>query len=103
MGNLPSEDEVLEIYGKIMVNAFFIVNDAIEHIGYGLYLGASILDHSCAPNAHWHFRGKEVIIRTTENVSDFSDLRISYLKNLTETTRQRQEKLLQNYHFLCVT
>ena len=100
-GNLPSEDEVLEIYGKIMVNAFFIVNDVIEHIGYGLYLGASILDHSCAPNAHWHFRGKEVIIRTTEYVSDFSDLRISYLKNLTETTQQRQEKLLQNYHFLC--
>ena len=101
MGNLPSEDEVLEIYGKIMVNAFFIVNEAIEHIGYGLYLGASILDHSCAPNAHWHFRGKDVIIRTTENVSDFSDLRISYLKNLTQTTQQRQETLLENYHFFC--
>ena len=102
MGNVPSEDKVLEIYGKIMVNSMFILNDAIEHIGFGLYLGASIFDHSCSPNAHWHFRGKEVIIRTiAENVSDFSDLRISYLKKLTETTQQRQDHLLENYHFLC--
>ena len=36
-----------------------------------------------------------MIIRTTENVSDFSDLRISYLKNLTQTTQQRQETLFE--------
>ena len=101
MGNIPSQDDVMEIYGKMMVNAFNIVNGVIENIGYGLYLGTSVLDHSCAPNAHWHFRGKDMIIRSIENVNNFSDLRHSYLQNLTATTKIRREKLLEDHYFLC--
>ena len=82
-----------------MVNAYNVVNDIIEIIGYGLYLGSSALDHSCAPNAHWHFRGKDMIIRTIANVNNFSDLRQSYLQNLAATTKKRREKLLQDHYF----
>ena len=85
----------------MMVNAYNVVNGIIEIIGYGLYLGTSALDHSCAPNAHWHFRGKDMIIRTIENVNDFSDLRQSYLQNLAATTKKRREKLLQDHYFFC--
>ena len=45
--------------------------------------------------------GKEMIIRTIENVNDFSDIRHSYLKNLSASTKKRQEKLLQDHYFLC--
>ena len=89
MGNIPSKDDVLEIYGKMMINSYNVVNSIIENIGFGLYLGTSALDHSCAPNAHWHFRGKDMIIRAIENVNNFSDLRQSYLQNLTATTKKR--------------
>ena len=101
MGNIPSKDDVLEIYGKMMINSYNVVNSIIENIGFGLYLGTSALDHSCAPNAHWHFRGKDMIIRAIENVNNFSDLRQSYLQNLTATTKKRREKLLQDHYFFC--
>ena len=103
MGNLPSESNVLEIYGKMMVNAFNIQNDIVEPIGFGLYLGASILDHSCAPNAHWHHNGKHMIIKTIENVESFDDLRQSYLTifHLTASTKKRREKLMKDHYFFC--
>ena len=52
------EQDILEdIYGKILINAI-----ALEHenngskiiFGSGLYLSASVLDHSCYPNAIWY-------------------------------------------------
>ena len=101
MGNIPSQDDVMEIYGKMMVNAFNIVNGVIENIGYGLYLGSAALDSSCARNAIQHFRGKEMIIRCIENVNNFSELRLSYLQDLTATTKIRRQKLLEKYYFLC--
>ena len=42
-----------------------------------------------------------MVIRTIENVGDFSDIRHSYLKNLTASTRKRREKLLQDHYFFC--
>ena len=102
VGNIPSQDDVMEIYGKMMVNNFKIVNDAIENIGSGMYIGSSVFDSSCARNAHQHFRGKEMIIRCiAENVNNFSDLRICYLPDLTATTKIRRQKLLEKYYFFC--
>ena len=102
MGNIPSQDYVMEIYGKMMVNAFNIVNGVIENIGYGLYVGSSVFDSSCARNAHQHFCGKDMIIRCiAENVNNFTDLRICYLQDLTATTKIRRQKLLEKYYFIC--
>ena len=72
-----------------------------EGIAQGLYLEASAIDHSCVPNAVWSYQGKEMIIRTIDNVEDFSDLRISYLLKLYENTSRRRQKLLKEYYFLC--
>ena len=55
--NLPSKAEVLEIFGKLMINSFFILSEKDKFIGKGLFLGASILDHSCDPNAVWICKG----------------------------------------------
>ena len=45
--------------------------------------------------------GKEVVVRTIDNVKDFSDIRISYLKVLYANTEIRRKKLLESHYFLC--
>ena len=102
-GILPSKSEVLDIFGKIMINSFFIVDENEKFIGKGLYLGASIMDHSCTPNAVWISKGKELIIRciSKEKIENISDLRISYIPNLYESTERRKELLMEDYYFLC--
>ena len=102
--NLPSKTEVLEIFGKLMINSFFILSEKDKFIGKGLFLGASILDHSCNPNAVWICKGKELIIRyigNNEKVDKFSDLRISYIPNLYENSERRRELLMEDYFFIC--
>lgn len=49
-------------------------------IGIGIYLGPSILDHSCAPNAVANFEGINIIIRTIEDIPclDWSQVIFSY-------------------------
>ena len=99
--NSPSFLTVLQIYGKIIINCQDILNDEMIPIGLGLYLGPSAIDHSCAPNAVWIFNGREMIVRTIENVPNFSALRVTYLPKLYENTRKRQEILLRDYFFSC--
>ena len=69
--------------------------------GSALYLGASIIDHSCAPNATFISNGKEIIIRAIENVNSFEDLRITYIPKLYESTSRRREILTRDYYFFC--
>ena len=99
---IPDKHEVLKIYGKIIINAFDIVNDGLtEGIAQGLYLESSVFDHSCSPNAVWSYRGKEMYIRTVAKVEKFSDLRISYLLKLFDTTEKRRRNLQRHYYFFC--
>ena len=72
------KNEVLEIYCRVLINSFNIMNDDYQSIGIGLYLSASVLDHSCDPNATVLFEGKNLILRTIKDVKKFEDLRISY-------------------------
>ena len=74
----PPKNEVLEIYCRVLINSFNIMNDDYQSIGIGLYLSASVLDHSCDPNATVLFEGKNLILRTIKDVKKFEDLRISY-------------------------
>ena len=63
---LPSKSELLEIYGKLLVNQFDMVlqtESSHTSIGSGLYLGASAIDHSCSPNVTRISNGKELILR----------------------------------------
>ena len=54
---LPPKTDVLDTYGKLIINQFGISNEAIEFVGVGLYLAPSVLDHSCAPNVQQLFKG----------------------------------------------
>ena len=61
------------------------------------------MDHSCAPNAVWISKGKELIIKciSEENIENISDLRISYIPNLYESTERRRDLLMEDYYFEC--
>ena len=68
----------IDIYGRYIINSLSIYNIMQDGIGHGLYLGASILDHSCHPTAIWNFcKGTDLFVRTIEDVDDMDDLRVS--------------------------
>jgi SET and MYND domain-containing protein len=97
---IPQKPEVLDIYGRILINSFNIMNDDYQSVGIGLYLPAAVLDHSCSPNATVVFSGKELILRTISSAATFSDLRISYT-NLLDETETRKKNLKEQYYFEC--
>ncbi len=63
--------------------------------GVGLYLAASVLDHSCQPTANVVFLGKDLIVRSIQDNGndDFSAVRISYT-NLLNTNQGRKKDLM---------
>lgn len=63
----------------IVINSFTIMNNSLNPIGQGLYLAASVLDHSCEPNAIWISNGKELRIRSVKKIEKFEDIRIAYI------------------------
>ena len=101
---IPSLAEFFEICGKWNTNStsMFAMNfeQSSIKIASGLYLGYSGLNHSCAPNAVWFNNGKELVVRTIEDVKNFSDLRISYF-DARERTAERKNYLKRTYSFDC--
>ena len=100
---IPSFAECFEILGKWDSNSTGLYTmdfDDPAHVASGLYLGYSSLDHSCAPNVSWFNVGKEMVVRTTEDVKDFSDLRMAYLKE-DGKTHERRKHLKEKYFFDC--
>lgn len=99
---LPNTAELLGIYGRMCVNGFTILDSEMTSIGTGIYLGASIIDHSCKPNALAVFEGTTIYIRTTEvlPVFNWSQVFISYT-DVLNNPEDRQKELLVTYYFLC--
>ncbi|XP_039311449.1 histone-lysine N-methyltransferase SMYD3 isoform X2 [Solenopsis invicta] len=99
---MPNTSELISIYGKLCTNRFGIVNESLNDLGIGLYLGASIMDHSCKPNAIASFKGTTVIVRTLTDLPsvDWSQIRITYV-NLLNSNKDRREELYNSYYFWC--
>lgn len=100
-----SKQELLDIFGKVCVNHFAIDDDDEEHeshLGLGLYLGASALDHSCSPNCYFMFHGKRIDVHLLEDVPEPSlkNLFVSYMP-LLNTKQERQTRLKETYYFDC--
>lgn len=105
------------------VNGFNILDPEMTSIGTGIYLGASVIDHSCEPNALAVFEGTTLFIRTLTtlpildwtqvNTISLPDLGLilifSYVNfqvficyiDLLNTPQDRQKELQANYYFLC--
>ena len=100
----PEPDYFLSVYGRIAVNSFSIVDGSEQDsIGSGLYLGPSIFDHSCVPNAAATFMpDRTIVIRALEDSPDQNLGRffITYI-DLLDHGFHRRDHLLTNYYFLC--
>lgn len=65
---LPNSAEMLGLYGRICVNSYNILDSDMNSIGVGIYLGPSVIDHSCKPNAAAVFEGTTIFIRALEDI-----------------------------------
>lgn len=84
------------------INGFNILDSEMISIGTGIYLGVSIVDHSCKPNAVATFDGTKLILRLTADLTfqDWSQIRISYI-DLINTRDDRRQELKNAYYFYC--
>ena len=87
---------------QVCVNSFNIVNGEMQAIGTGVYLGPSILDHSCSPNAVVTFDGFHLRCTLTEDLPslDFDSIRISYI-DMMSSKEERLKELKERYYFDC--
>ncbi|CAL4095124.1 unnamed protein product [Meganyctiphanes norvegica] len=99
---LPSNPELVAIYGRVCINMFALLDDQFDSIGLALYLAPSIMDHSCCPNAFVSFQGKQIVVRSLVDHDNFNwnKVRITYIDQLNLNS-SRREQLLKNYYFLC--
>ena len=86
---------------KISTNVFSITNDDLDVIGIGLYPGAALFNHSCAPNAVAVFEGTNLIVRSIQNIKTDESICISYI-DLDSGPIDRRKKLRDSYFFDCV-
>lgn len=61
------------------VNSFCICDQELHAIGTGMYLAASVLDHSCAPNAVVTFEGTTLFLRTLEKLPSLDWSKVTIL------------------------
>lgn len=59
------------------INSFNICDEELKSLGTGIYLGASILDHSCNPNVVAIFKGALLNIRVTETLPNLNWNKVS--------------------------
>uniref|UniRef100_A0A1Q3FDL6 Putative histone-lysine n-methyltransferase smyd3 n=1 Tax=Culex tarsalis TaxID=7177 RepID=A0A1Q3FDL6_CULTA len=101
---MPENQELFRIFGKMCINSFNVLDDEMNSIGTGMYLGASIMDHSCRPNAVAIFDGCTLNVRLLEDYNgseiDFAKIFISYI-DLLNPTDVRRESLRKRYYFEC--
>ncbi|KAH9496931.1 SET and MYND domain-containing protein 3 [Bulinus truncatus] len=99
---LPNDDVLLEIFGKMVINTFTIADELLQDVGVAVYASPSILDHRCWANAVASFEGTKVIVRAVDNINSdsLSQVFLSYVDPLA-TTEERHEQLQQQYYFTC--
>ncbi|XP_055677315.1 histone-lysine N-methyltransferase SMYD3 isoform X2 [Lutzomyia longipalpis] len=99
---VPNFTELQGIYGRLVVNGFNILDGEMNSIGTGIYLGVSVVDHRCTPNAVATFEGTTLFVRALTDLPalDWSQIFISYV-DLMQTPADRRAELKANYYFLC--
>ena len=65
---------------QVLVNRFCLSDELNMPMGSGVYLAASIFDHSCLPNAYPSFVGKKLYIRTLIDLPELDLDKVSQSK-----------------------
>ncbi|XP_077504500.1 histone-lysine N-methyltransferase SMYD3-like [Amblyomma americanum] len=100
--NVPPLLDGLEIFGRMVINRFCITDNELKPVGQGLYIGASIFDHSCDPDAAYVFEGTRLTVRATRSLSVNSvrEIYICYVDKLL-LKEDRIAALERQYYFTC--
>lgn len=98
------QQKLFELFGKTFINAFTIFDNSygkLIDVGRGLYLEASVFDHSCKPNAIYSFAGIDVQVRANRLIdTDQEPIYINYL-NANVSRKERRVYLQRQYYFMC--
>lgn len=86
---------------KVLCNAFSICDHEQNSIGIGIYLPASLLNHSCLPNCAAVFEDGSLLLRSLQHIPSGCELLISYTEVL-QPVAVRQAQLERVYGFHCV-
>ena len=91
----------------IFVNGFGIRYSLLhddDMLGLSLFYNTSFFNHSCSPNAFYHFmNGNKIIIRTLREIKKNEMITISIVDDLEcHNKQQRQEMLLNHFGFNCL-
>lgn len=102
MGQKYNPNEIFIIFGKMVINSFSILDNEMQAIGSGLFLGPSILDHSCEPNAVVTFDRIFLYLQAVKDLptKNIKDVFISYIDQL-EIQETKQQQLQEQYYFTC--
>ncbi|XP_055345983.1 N-lysine methyltransferase SMYD2-like isoform X2 [Paramacrobiotus metropolitanus] len=93
----------ISILGRFNINSFFIYtlqSGVVAATGRGLYLGPSVLDHSCIPNAMQTEIGIQLVIKAVTDIDCFENVRIAYTSPF-EIPENRTAYLEKHYFFIC--
>eukprot|EP00026_Physarum_polycephalum_P009849 Phypoly_transcript_09986.p1 GENE.Phypoly_transcript_09986~~Phypoly_transcript_09986.p1 ORF type:complete len:145 (+),score=6.02 Phypoly_transcript_09986:874-1308(+) len=95
-----TKDDLVQLLGSIQCNNFALKNFGIDkhYFGEGVYLKASLFNHSCAPNVTLKIRNGTLEFLMLESVEAGTELNISYTD---PTSPSRRQHLEENYLFLC--
>lgn len=91
-----------QVIGVLRCNALEVADASGLGVGQGLHIGksfASYYNHSCTPNCAIDPVQHRII--TTRTIQPNEELTIAYIPQLYWPTRLRQERLSENYFFVC--
>ncbi|KAF8763752.1 histone-lysine N-methyltransferase SMYD3-like [Argiope bruennichi] len=74
--NMPDEETLLQLIGKVECNSYKFGGD--DYDGWALFIGASKFDHSCVPNANIHFSGTDIQVRAFKKIEKYEKVTFSY-------------------------
>ena len=74
-----------------------------EHFGTGVYLVASLMNHSCMPNCTVVFKGRTLELIATKEIpfGHIPDVGFITYVNSMDDTATRREQLEATWHFKC--
>jgi SET and MYND domain-containing protein len=103
---LCDQESLRTLTSRDCTNAFGLWSDSgDEYLGYGVWVKASLFNHSCDPNVRKYTQDRAWIFETARYVVAGEELCISYLGSQDELKMDvmaRREKLLKHWGFLCL-
>ncbi|CAG2117890.1 unnamed protein product, partial [Medioppia subpectinata] len=99
-----NRDRLFTLYGQLLINSFAITIHDIYYenvkTGYALYIGCSVFDHSCAPDACVQFDGPMAAVRAVRDIPAGQPVFIHYI-SLDDCRSDRRQRLRSQYYFDC--